>query len=736
MRVTPRQAVWRVLFFVFLAANIAGWIWLYAQFLRYFFLEPNPFRISLSLLQWLPALGAAVFILPRMLASDPHPRRGWFFLALALLLWVIGDLSEYLLPVFLGASALPVSRFAHVAAFVLAFAAIFLFSPIPPGRFGRLRFLLDLVIQGSAWGVLLWFLVVQPTLQPAAALTEGYVWMAAYAILDLILLMLILWVQGQSRRPRFPMWLLAGGFFFISIYDLVTGWIAGQGAAHAYIWTGFLLLGGYTLIIGAAVVPEQPRLPEDSSAAEPEGRGLARLRLRWQRLENRWLPPASALALAVFLFAQWGRSGTLDPLLLLGTIIVSLLLFLREGVIAGQAETIGYAVLLENLEDPVFICTAVGGLTLENSALRALLPAKRGSRRLVDLIPVHPEWPHLLREAAGSGWKGEIIVESAARKPFPAWLVLQRLPREEGQPERFAGLLHDLSPQRRQEESLRAAFQQAEESRLALEQLSAQLEERVRQKTADLSRALDQLEEQNRLLRSLDRLKSDFIALTSHELRTPLAGIRAGVELTLSRRPPVPQDARANLELVQHEAERLTRFVERILDLSAFEAGRLPLQVVPLRIRVIWEAVRTALASAHGGPDGASLRRLQVDLVEDLPEVMADEHILASVLFQLIDNAIKYSAEGIVQVDAVPAPDWVDVVIRDHGPGIPADQRDQLFRMFTRLEDADTGRAGGVGLGLYISRKMVEAMAGSLELLPVSEGLALRLRLPRSPEES
>jgi signal transduction histidine kinase len=725
-----RRTGWRWLSALFLAANLAGWCWLYAQFLRYFFLDPNPFRLSLSLLQWLPAVAAAVFILPRIRPRESPLRRGWFFLALALLLWFLADFLEYLPSGSWLAATIPISRMVHLLGFSCALAAAFFFAPVPAGRFGRLRFLLDMLIHGASWGVLLWFLTVEPILRPVESPTSQWFWPAAYAIADLILWMLILWSQGQHRKPPRNLWLLAGGFFLLSVYDMVSGWMAGQGAVQAHIWTGFLMLGGYGLMTAAAAIPDSPRTADESEPAAALPTPWQRLRERWRTVEARWLPLASTLALVFFLFAQWRQTETLDPVLVVCTISVSLLLFLREGVIAGQAEAAGYAVLLENLEDPAFICTGGGTVLLENTSCRKLLPPGKTGGRLGEILNVRPAWDFLLREADLAGWQGEIWVESAGRGGFPAWLVLQRLPHEEGRPDNFAGLLHDLSPQRRQEESLRAAYRQAEDSRLALEELSGKLEDKVAEKTADLSRALDQLEEQNRQLRSLDRLKSDFIALTSHELRTPLTGIRAGVELMLVRKPSLPKDACANLRLVQRESERLARFVENILDLSALDAGRMPLQAVPLRIGEVLEAARMALAAAHGGSESRNLRRLEISVAEDLPEVLADEHVLSSVLFQLIDNAFKYAPEGPVLVTAGAGAECVELTIADRGPGVAPEQRERLFLMFSRLEDADSPRAGGVGLGLHISRKMVEAMGGSLDLLPAGQGMTLRLRLP------
>ncbi len=137
------------------------------------------------------------------------------------------------------------------------------------------------------------------------------------------------------------------------------------------------------------------------------------------------------------------------------------------------------------------------------------------------------------------------------------------------------------------------------------------------------------------MLRELDRLKSEFVALTSHELRTPLMAIRAGLELIAVQKNPLPPEMRSNLELVRKESERLGRFVESILDLSALEAGRLPLQIGPVQLSEPMEEARMALAASHGGLEGRNLKRLHIRLPRPLPDVRADEHILASVLFQL-----------------------------------------------------------------------------------------------------
>jgi signal transduction histidine kinase len=755
-----RQFLWRLLPAVCFSAVVLAWLWLYLRFLRSFYYVPNPFLIPLSLMQWLAGFIAAILALARVRREDGFPARAWFFLAMALTLWPLADGLEQLIPSNLSPLLAAIPRVTHLAAFAFALAAVFFFAPIPQARFGRLRFLMDMIIHTASWGMILWFMLVGPILSPVGAGREARAWISLYSISDLVLLMLVVWLQGQSPRFSGAFWLLAAGFFLLSVHDLVTGWIVLQGGAQAYVYTGFLMVAGFASFGIAATGGRGAPAIAAQAAASPrlhpeEGvglRGWSRVRSRMRRVEERWLPPASTVALIVFLLAQWSRTGTVDALLIVSTASLTLLLILREGVIAGQAELEGYAVLLDNIEDPSFICTSEGRVLVENPALRRQHPVGRIGNSLAERLPVHPAWDFLLKEAAAGGWGGEVWVGSRGPggsrgkeespegegatdgEGYPAWLVLQRLSGEETRRGRFAGLLHDLSPQRRQEESLRAAYRQAEESRRALEEFSGQLEGKVREKTADLSRALGQLEEQNRMLRSLDRLKSEFVALTSHELRTPLMAIRGGLELIAAQKNPLPEEMRSNLELVRKESERLGRFVESILDLSALEAGRLPLQVGPVQLEEPVEEARMALAAAHGGLEGRNLKRLAIRLPAHIPDVQADEHILASVLFQLADNAFKYAPDGPVRLSARARDDGVDVLLADSGPGIPPEKSDQLFQLFSRLEDADSPRVRGVGLGLYISRKMVEAMGGTIEVRPSERGLTLCLHLQKFSE--
>jgi signal transduction histidine kinase len=722
----PAQVRSRSLLLAFcLGINLCAWFFLYSKFIAGYFYVDNHFLWPLLLLQWIPAWLAA------FLAMTRFSRQGTIYgvLAMALLLWPVADVLEQLSNSQNAGILLLAGHVVHLLSYGVAFWVVFLFIPVAPASFGRLRYQIDVLIHAASWGLLLWVLLLAPILSPMLESNRDLIWLAIYAILDLIILMLFVWLQGQTQNVNRKIWFLAAGYFLFSAYDLATGWISQQTETISYVWLGFLPIAGYGLMAWVITLPGSIQVSESNKKTEsiiPTS-----LRGRWQRMEERWLPIASTIAIVTLLLAQWNRSGNMDPALTGCAVGLCLLLFLREGVIAGQAELAGYRVLLENLADPACICLEDGKIVLENPVLRGWGGGLLSERNIRRVLPMEPSWDSILRSAQDGAWEGEVQLSLSMQMKKPAWLVIRPLPGEQGAPTRMACLFHDLSPQVKQEDALREAVRRAEEAQASLQLLSTRLEERVREQTSDLTSAMGQLEEQNRQLLSLDRMKSEFVALTSHEMRTPLAGIRAGVELALLRTPPLPKKTRDNLALVLREAERLGRFVEDVLDLSALEAGKLPMQIGPMSVLEAWHQARSALALAHSGKEQEDLLRLEVDLQEELPEVMADAHILASVLFQLVENAIKYAPRGKIfiggtQINAAT----VEIEVRDEGPGIAAADRNRLFVSFSRLVSADSPRTQGIGLGLYLSRRMTEAMGGRLES-PISEsGLILHIHLP------
>jgi signal transduction histidine kinase len=228
-------------------------------------------------------------------------------------------------------------------------------------------------------------------------------------------------------------------------------------------------------------------------------------------------------------------------------------------------------------------------------------------------------------------------------------------------------------------------------------------------------------------LREFDRLKDEFIAIVSHELRTPLTSVY-GAAMTLERHALDPERQQALLEIISTEAARLSRLLDDILWVSRLDSGRARpfiTRVEPLPVTAdVVDATRTHL------PHGLSLDLLHDDQVPP-PEVAADPDKLRQVLVNLIENAVKYSSEGRIEVRLGHREERVRFSVRDEGPGIPAIQQERIFEKFYRLDPNMTQGVGGTGLGLYICRELVGAMHGEIwvESVP-GEGSTFSFELP------
>jgi signal transduction histidine kinase len=271
----------------------------------------------------------------------------------------------------------------------------------------------------------------------------------------------------------------------------------------------------------------------------------------------------------------------------------------------------------------------------------------------------------------------------------------------------IAGSAHDLTAQKRQQTALQEAYEQIAADRTELEKMNVQLEKMVGDKTKDLVEAYRQLEDQNRTLQQLDRMKSDFVGLVSHELRAPLTNIRGGIEL-LQRIKPQPERMEEHLKLVQAQAQRLTRFVETILDLTALDAGKMPFYPAPLSILSVLPVLKQLLTYLPG------VERITWMISDNLPFVMADDQALTSIIFHLIDNSIKYAPEGKIEVSAWAEKSRLWIRVKDEGPGIDPEALPHLFQRFYRAS-SDSQSVYGHGLGLYIVKRMLEAMNGEIE---------------------
>jgi PAS domain S-box-containing protein len=229
--------------------------------------------------------------------------------------------------------------------------------------------------------------------------------------------------------------------------------------------------------------------------------------------------------------------------------------------------------------------------------------------------------------------------------------------------------------------------------------------------------------------REIDEVKSALISTVSHELRTPLTLIHGFAELLVLRDLPAERQRSSAVEILD-ASRRLARLIDDLLSVSRMESGRLVLDPRPLDLAVVVERILSpfrAMAARH---------TVRTKLPTSLPVVWGDPDKVEQILTNLVGNAIKYSPGGgevLVTVDADG--DAVQVSVRDQGIGMSPRDMGQLFEKFYRVDREEVRRAGGTGLGLYITKRLVEMHGGRLwaESWP-GVGSVFRFTLPTSDE--
>jgi signal transduction histidine kinase len=234
----------------------------------------------------------------------------------------------------------------------------------------------------------------------------------------------------------------------------------------------------------------------------------------------------------------------------------------------------------------------------------------------------------------------------------------------------------------------------------------------LERKSRALEAATAELRAANARLTELDRLKDDFVSTVTHELRTPLTSIRAFSEI-LRDNPDLDVAERLRfLGIVIQESERLTRLINQVLDLAKLESGRAEWQVSDVPVDgVVEESI-----AATGQLFRARGVALETRLAANLPPVRADRDRLQQVLINLLSNAAKFAPadRGRVAVELARAGGMVRVAVADDGPGVRAEDRQVIFEKFRQAGDTLTEKPQGTGLGLPISRQIVEHLGGRL----------------------
>ncbi len=649
------------------------------------------------------SLTAAILVFLSLPALPPATRPAWFMLALALLAWAVADFTQ----IFYLLVNVPLLLFApdsvNLVAYMLAAFGLLRYpseSRYAPTSF---RLILDAVISSGVIATLGWLMLVQPLVAaPDAQLIR--VVSAIYPIADIILLTLLFSISLSSLMPRITAIFLGLGLAAYAISDYIyismnlfsfapaglagLGWLAGP------------------LLIGIGAVFEKSEQGRSVVSVRQTDTGLS---AQFQKV----LPVALVLVLFWYVITGWRLRGTFSTVGLWMSLALGLMLVVRLGIRAGEAELSNYWQLFKNLGEPAFICDARGRIILSNPAFHQLEPSEEEDLILFDVFPDLSA--AALDAVSKQESAGAMEVNAHLRKLRTPYLLSLNPVVTESRQVLVAGVAHNMSEEIRQRNAIQAAYDELQTVHVQLEALNTGLEQKVAERTANLMDAYRRLEEQNKALQELDQLKSDFVSMVSHELRNPLNNLGGGLELLLAR-PTSRGGDKGTLALMQAEVRRLTRFVESILDVSAIEAGRLKLH--PTRLSLV--PIFVHIGKHWGSAQDAS--RIEVELQPDLPEVIGAQAALESVLRHLVDNALKYAPDGPVVVSASRDNGQVRIRVRDFGPGIPEDKQNLLFERFQRLDAKDSQSVYGYGLGLYLSRRLLEEMGSTLTFDAPADG--------------
>lgn len=381
-----------------------------------------------------------------------------------------------------------------------------------------------------------------------------------------------------------------------------------------------------------------------------------------------------------------------------------------------------YRGIFQNAVLGVYQVTLEGRVVETNQAMANILGYKDRAdvlEHLTDIrhqLYVNPEdRDEFLRLLHRDGSVVDYEVQFVRKDGSTVWAVLHSRPilDENGEIRLIEGTLSDVDQRKRAERELA--------------ELNANLERLVEERTMDIARQAEELAEANQRLMELDEIKSAFVTSVSHELRTPLTSVLGFTKLIqrdfrkfddlLNEGDPqlAKKGARIakNLEIIQAEALRLTRMVNDFLDLSRIESGRMQWRNSPVNVESM---INRAVAAVRPQVSENTELSLMVDIAENLPPLTVDEDRLMQILLNLLNNAIKFTPQGEIRVQAVKNGRCVRVMVQDTGVGIPEKDLEKVFDKFHQVNQGDTldDSNRGAGLGLAICRQILEHYKGRI----------------------
>lgn len=261
----------------------------------------------------------------------------------------------------------------------------------------------------------------------------------------------------------------------------------------------------------------------------------------------------------------------------------------------------------------------------------------------------------------------------------------------------------------------RTKAEQAELHRLQAEKLYRQLQDAFEQAS------------QAETFRRSEKLKTALLDAVTHDLRTPLTSIKASVTALLDSSDSSDNNDREFLQVINEETDRLNRFVEEMMSVAQIEAGQLLLHPIPTSAE---EIINTAIQRASGH---LKQKTVDVNIEENLPLVLVDASVISQALYEIVENAAKYSnGIGNIQVTAMRrSKGLVEIAVDNEGTPVPADLRQHVFEKLFRVPGT-TRKEKGFGMGLAIAKGIVEAHGGKIEMdeSPIRRGTVVRFTVP------
>jgi signal transduction histidine kinase len=393
-----------------------------------------------------------------------------------------------------------------------------------------------------------------------------------------------------------------------------------------------------------------------------------------------------------------------------------------------RAERDRLDLIIDSVADPILVTDPSGKILLMNSPAERLFTAPESDETADAERAVRSNDAHfssfvsnLFLTGKGLRWRGEIsLADPSTLQALPVEAVAGKVLSEHGEVTAVVTILHDRT------EALEKArlYEQVKAA-------SEQLEEKVREATAELVRRNELLQRQHLELEQASQLKSQFLANMSHEFRTPLNAILGYTSMLLQGVSGDMSPPQKNKMLrVDSNARHLLSIINDILDISRIEAGKMPLHLEEFEMASL---VRELLAEVEPLIQKARLQVL-TDLQPGLQPAWSDRQKVKQIVLNLLTNAIKFTPLGHAKVIVRSDEERRElrIAVEDTGIGIAPEDHDRVFEDFRQADNSVTREYGGAGLGLAICRRLAKMLDGRIELVSnVGAGASFTLVIPR-----